>query len=210
MGKIQGSTGKALVLTASLLTAPGCAQWGDGRWAPQSYGVRTVVVDGEVRSVDARRGRLQLLSDRGRVTTVRVDRDTRVTYQRRSYPVNALERGDVVRIWVKVDRRGDAWADRVDVRRSVRDRYRDRYGYDDGYRGGYRIERLVGRVRDLDLRDGYFIVEESRDRTVAVHLPERLDRNELRRVERLRRGDRVELEVRAGSGDDDVELIEFR
>src|SRR5687767_2397214 len=135
MGMIQGSTGRALVLTASLLAAPGCAQWGDTGWGPRVPAARSVVVDGQVWSVDSRRGRLQVRSGRGRTNVVNVDRATRVVYRRRNYPVDALERGDVVRIWVEVDARGDAWADRVEVRESVRERY-DRYGDDARYEYG--------------------------------------------------------------------------
>ena len=48
-------------------------------------------------------------------------------YRRREYALGALERGDLVRVYVEVDRRGEAWADRVDVRESVNERRRDRY-----------------------------------------------------------------------------------
>ena len=50
-----------------------------------------------------------------------------VVYRRREYALGALERGDLVRVYVEVDRRGEAWADRVDVRESVNERRRDRY-----------------------------------------------------------------------------------
>ena len=203
MGMIQGSTGKALVLTASLLAAPGCTQWGDTMWGPRPQSVRSVVLDGEVWSLDSRQGRLQVRTDRGRTNTVLVDRGTRVTYGRQSYPVDALERGDVVRVWVEVDPRGEAWADRVDVRSSVRDR-----GYSDRYDDRYRVERLDGRVGEVNLRQGYFTVEQGRER-VAVRIPNGLDRNELRKVERLRRGDRVDVDVRTISGDE-AELVRVR
>lgn len=208
MDGLQGSRGRALVLAAALLAAPGCARWGDAWGAPRPNSVRTAVIDGQVWSMDRRRGLLQLRGDRGRTHTVLVDDGTRVTYLRRSYPLDVLERGDVVRIWVDVDRRGDAWADRVDVRSSARDRGRyDRYGYDDRYGSG-RIERLEGRVVEVNLRQRFFTVERDRNRAVLVRVPDRLDRNEMRRLERMRRGDRVRLDVRASSAADrEAELV---
>ena len=214
MGMIQGSTGRALVLTASLLAAPGCAPFGDTVWGPRVPSTRSVVVDGQVWTVDNRRGRIQIRSARGRPNTVRVDRATRVVYRQRSYPVDALERGDVVRIWLEVDARGDAWADRVEVRESVRERF-DRYGndagdrYDDGRYGAGRVERLDGRIGELNLRNGYFTVDQGFNRSVAVYFPDQLDRNEYRRVERLRRGDRVRADVRPISGTE-AELVRLR
>jgi hypothetical protein len=204
MGRIQGSTGRALVLTASLLA--GCTTWGDTPWSPRPYGSRTVVVEGEIRSVDDRHGLVVLATDRGRTTEVRVDRSTRITYGRDSYHIDALERGDVVRVWVQVNGRGEGWADRIDVRQRVQDRQRDRYRYDDDYRG--RSERLQGRVGEVNLRGGYFTVEQGQGRTL-VRLPDGLERDELRKVERLRRGDRVELDVRA-TVRGEAELIDVR
>jgi hypothetical protein len=213
MGRIQGSTGRALVLTASLLAFPGCAPFGDTVWGSRLPSARSRVIDGEVWTVDGRRGRLQLRSGWGRTSTVNVDRATRVVYRQRSYPVQSLERGDVVRVWLEVDGRGDAWADRVEVRESVRDRYdrdgyEDRYGYDDGrYQG--RIERVEGRVGQVNLRERYFTLEQGLNRSIAVYFGDGLDRNEYRRLEELRRGARVRADVRLISGNE-AELVRFR
>jgi hypothetical protein len=211
MGMIQGSTGRALMLTASLLAAPGCAPFGDTVWGPRLPSARSAVIDAQVWAVDSRRGRLQVRSGRGGTRTLNVDRATRVTYRQRNYPVDALERGDVVRIWLEVDGRGDAWADRVEVRESVRERYDrygdDRYGYDDR-RYENRVERVEGRVGEVNLRSGYFTVVQG-DRSVAVYFPDGLDRNEYRRVEQLRRGDRVRADVRPISGNE-AELVRMR
>jgi hypothetical protein len=199
MGMIQGSTGRALVLTAALLGVPGCAPLGDF-WGPGLPG-RNRVIDGEVRTVDVRRGRLQVSSGWGRTHTLNVDRATRVVYRRRDYRVDALERGDVVRVWVERDGRGDEWADRVEVRQSVRDRYDDD--------GDSRVERVEGRVGDVRLRDGYFTIEQGFNRSLAVYFGERLDRDDYRRLERLRRGDRVRADVRLFAGGE-AELVRFR
>lgn len=213
MGMIQGSRGRALVLTASLLAVPGCAPFGETGWGARIPSARSLVLDGQVWSVDGRRGRVQVRSERGRTSAFNVDRATRVEYRRRSYPVNALERGDVVRVWLEVDPRGDAWADRVEVRESVRERYgsrgRDDRGRDERGRSQERVERIEGRISGVNLRGGYFTVDQGFNRSVDVHFADGLDRNEYRKVERLRRGDRVRADVRPLSGNE-AELIKLR
>jgi hypothetical protein len=202
-----------LVLTASLLAFPGCAPFGDTVWGSRLPSARSRVIDGEVWTVDGRRGRLQLRSGWGRTSTVNVDRATRVVYRQRSYPVQSLERGDVVRVWLEVDGRGDAWADRVEVRQSVRERYDrrgydDRYGYDDGrYQG--RVERVEGRVGQVNLRERYFTIEQGLNRFLAVYVGNGFERDAYRRLEGLRRGDRVRVDVRLISGNE-ADLVRFR
>ncbi len=128
MGRITGGRGRALLLTAALLGLPACAPMGGvlvGVGLPRG---QRDVLDGEVRWVDLRRGQIGVREyDRGHHTrTLWVDRRTPVRYGRRTYGVDALERGDDVRVYVSWDRRGAAWANQVEVRRSARDRDRDR------------------------------------------------------------------------------------
>lgn len=191
----------ALVITA-LLAGSGCASLGGimaGGGMPHSRGD---VLDGEVYRVDMRRDHLAIRGYDGRTRTVQVHRDTQVRYDRRTYPVSALERGDEVRVYVRMDRWGDAWADRVDVRRSVRER--DRYG------ARARVERLDGYVSRMSLRDRWMAVEPRRGaREVVVYLPSSLHRDDARRLERLRRGQRVSLDV-VPRDRDSVELVRIR
>jgi translation initiation factor IF-1 len=71
-----------------------------------------------------------------------------------------------------------------------------------------RIERLDGRVTSVDQRRGYFAMSDGRQ-NVLVHVSGRLSNNDARRFDRLRRGDRVRVEVRyAGRGQ--AELVRFR
>ena len=178
---------------------------------------------GEVRSVDTRRGRIQVREQYGRDRTVRYDNRTRVTYQNRQYPVSALERGDEVQMRVAYDRNNTAWAERIEVRSSARrtDR-RDRDGdwdddddwddRDDRSRRdvwGSRVERLEGRVQGIDVRRGYFTMTESGSR-VLVYMPRNARREDVRRFERLRRGERVRVEVRSRGRGDQAELVRFR
>jgi hypothetical protein len=131
MDYVDGGTVRALVLTAALLGSQGCANMSDilndPRYDPRAPSARSIVIDGEVSSVELKKGRMRLRTTRQGTRTVYLDRETRLFYQRREYRLDALERGDLVRVWVEVDRDGSAWADRVDVREGVNERRRDRY-----------------------------------------------------------------------------------
>jgi hypothetical protein len=200
--RARGRIPWTLALMGGLLAVSACAPLGamDGVvLGGGGGGARAALVDGEIRSVDARRARLQVRDQWNRSHTVRYDRRTLVVYRQRQYPVTALERGDVVRIRLVRDRGGSLWADRVDVRESVRDRGRV-YG---------RTERVTGTVAGVDRRRGYFTIQPNRYETLVVHVPGRLHRDDARRFDRLRRGDRVRVEVRA-VGRGAAELVRFR
>ena len=170
-------------------------------------------VYGEVRSVDARRGRIQVREQHGRNQTVRFDNRTQVVYQNRRYPVSSLERGDQVQMRVQYDRNNTAWADRIEVRSARRadrrdDRRNDRR--DDRSVWGTRVQRLDGRVEAVDARRGYFTLNQNRGGRVVVYLPRNARREDVRRVERLRRGERVRVDVRSTGRGDQAELVRFR
>lgn len=219
--------GLTTVAALGLLAASGCSTVGGPGGLGDVFGTGTTV-SGEVRSVDVRRGRIQVREEQGRDRTVRYDDRTRVVYQNRQYPVSSLERGDHVQMQVEYDRNNTAWADRIEVRssarRSDRDRdrdrerdrrdgegRRDRVGERDrgDVRGSARVERLDGRVQGIDVRRGYFAVAGPRDSRVVVYMPRDARREDVRRFERLRRGDRVRADVRS-RGRDQAELVRFR
>jgi len=188
--------GLVLAFAATLLAAPGCAQFGGALFDPGVGGQPSrSVLDGEVRSVDVRNGRIQLRANRGGTVTLRYDEQTEVFYQQRRYPATALERGDLVRVLVGYDRSGSAWADRVDVVRDVRETAR--------------AQRMDGTVVRVDTRRGFFTLQQGRAAPVTVLVPAHLQRDVVRRFERLRSGDRVRVEVvplRSGG----AELVRFR
>jgi hypothetical protein len=127
-------------------TAAGCVPLGNLGGMGDVLGGGTTL-SGEVRSVDTRRGRIQIREQYGgRDRTVRVDNRTRVTYQNRQYPVSSLERGDQVLMRVEYDRNNTAWADRIEVRSSARRNDRG------SIYGSGRIERVDGRVQAIDTR----------------------------------------------------------
>jgi hypothetical protein len=196
----HGRLAGVLVLAGGL-SVSGCSPLGalDGVVLGPGPGTRASVVEGEVRSVDSRRGSLEVRDHWNRGYRVRTDRRTQVVYRQRSYPVSALERGDVVRVRVVSDRNGTLWADRVDVRTSARERGRV----------GVRTERVSGPVSRVDSRRGNFVVQANRHQSVLVYVPPRLNSSDARRFQRLRRGDHVRIEV-VPVGRGAVELVRFR
>jgi len=184
----------ATSLLALLLTAPACASMGS------VLGGRPDDVYGEVRSLDTRRGRLQVREDYGRDYTVRYDSRTRVVNGGRTYPVSSLRRGDLVRVRVEYDRYDEPWADRIELRRDARD---------DRDRVGVGVQRWNGLVRQVDYRSGWFVMDRNRSGNVRVFVGRNARREDIRRFERMRRGDRVRVEVRT-SYLGQAELIRFR
>jgi hypothetical protein len=196
--KLHTRLGGATLLATVLLSIAGCASLAGAEERAGTRG-RATIVNAEVRSVDTRSNRLNLREERGRNVVVRYDNRTRVVYRQRNYPVSALERGDRVSVRVVQDRSGRAWAERVDVRESVRDRGRS----------AARVQRVDGTVASVDTRRGSFVLSPGRGRSVVVYLPRELSRSDRNRFERLRRGDRIRVDVRA-LGREQYELVRFR
>lgn len=196
----RGRRAVVVALAAGLVVTAACAPldaMGGGVLA--GPGSRDAVLEGEVRSVDPRRSRIEVRDQWNRGHSLRIDRSTQVVYRQRDYPVTALERGDRVRVRVTHDRNGALWAERIDVRESVRDRGR----------AAVRTERLNGTVSRVDARRGHFTLQHDRNRSVVVYVPARMSRDDARRFDGLRRGDRVRVEV-VGTGRGAVELVRFR
>lgn len=170
-----------------------------------AVGVGDVVVpgrstlSGEVRSVDTRRNSINIRQDRGREQRVRYDSRTRLYAGQRQYPVSALNRGDRVYMQVSHDRSGTTWADRIELRSTSRPRAS----------ASGRVERVDGRVRSIDHRRGHFTIERNRANTV-IYMPARARSADLRRFDRLRRGDRVRADVRYTGRGNQAELVRFR
>jgi hypothetical protein len=201
MNKRQRRATGSAAIALLLMLVPACAALdgvlGDVGGYPDG---RSSQIVGEVRSVDSRRGQLQVRDDRSRSNvTLRYDNRTRVTYGRQQYPASALERGDVVRVAVSYDRSGSAWADRVDVRSTARP----------GRTTAGRVQRVDGTVRAVDTRRGYFALDQNRAATIVVYMPQRASSSDARRFERLRRGDRIRVELRP-IGNNQAELVRFR
>jgi hypothetical protein len=192
--------GRAL-LPAALLLATVSAACAPLNGLDGVLGSGTNTLNGEVRSVDTRRARIQVREQYGRDYTVRYDNRTQVVYGSRRYPVSALERGDRVRMRVEYDRNDNLWAERIEVRDT-------RGGRDDRY--GTAVQRHEGRVRAIDTRRGYFTLDRNRGASLIVYVPRNARREDVRRFDRLRRNDRVRVEVRVRRNSNEAELVRFR
>jgi len=196
----------APVLLGLLLTVPGCASMGNVLTG------RPDDLRGQVRAVDTRRGYLQISENYGRDLTVRYDGRTRVVYGNRNYSVSSLRRGDDVRVRVEYDRYDQPWADLIELRRDPRaggSVWGNGGGIWGTERGAMRVERWNGVVQQVDYRGGWFVLERSRYQDARVYVGRSTRNEDIRRFERLRRGQRVQVEVRASSLGQ-AELVRFR
>lgn len=194
---------RSLALGFCYLTLSGCAgtgmSLGDILAAGGVYGGD---VSGEVRRIDTQRREIEVRSGWGGAERVRYDGRTQVYYGQRRYDVRDLERGDLVRMRVEQDRRGERYATVIEVRGNASDRGGR------GERSG-RLERLGGSVARIDDRAGWFEVVPGRSRAVRVILPYDPPRSVRDRFRRLRRGQYVEVEVYRIDGSR-AELYRFR
>ncbi|HEX2189926.1 MAG TPA: hypothetical protein VHG51_13560 [Longimicrobiaceae bacterium] len=195
-----------LVLAAGAGCAPGMMEdvWGDvvhpDRGGVYDRGGYRDDVRGEVRGVDTRNRRIQVRESGGRSVTAYYDGRTRVEYRGRDYRVSSLERGDRVSMRVRRDG-GRYYADRVYVTESARDRGgwsrddRDRRERDrsDAWRDS---GRLYGTVQSVNRGQSSFQVRGQSGERVVVYLPRNAGRSTEDRFRRLRRGDRVQVQVR--------------
>lgn len=145
-------------------------------------------LSGEISRIDSSRQEIELRSGWGRNERFRYDGRTQVLYGQQRYSVRDLERGDVVRVLLTQNRDGRLIADRIQVQQSTRDR-RSASRSDRA-----RVERISGSVRRVEARAGWFELQPSRGSTVRVSLPARADRSLINRLQRLRKGQRVQIQ----------------
>jgi hypothetical protein len=193
--------GLAALIAASVLLLAGCATGGYGGYGgygggdPGGYGQPQYgALQGTVEGVDAYAGRLQLVvgdprGGRAQRVALRYDQRTRLRYLGREYPVEGLERGDVVRVDA-VDTGRDLYARTIEVVRNVRD----------GYGGSVQGDTLRGAVAWVDSRarqirldgagHGGGVVLSYDGRTTVEY------QGRLYRPENLQRGDQVRVQAR--------------
>lgn len=205
---------------------PGGSYGQTGTGYPSQYASQ---LEGTVEDVDARYGRILLrvedrYTGRSERREVRYDRRTRLFYQGREYPVEGLERGDVIRVDLAQSGR-DLWAGTIEVVHNIRDRgygggydrgYDDRYGdpYGNPY-GGDPYGDPYDRGHGQDLR-GQVAFVDPRARAIQLEgggygngIRVRYDNRTTAEVERrlvrpedLQRGDLVRIQGRALGGNE--------
>lgn len=159
-------------------------------------------IAGEIQGVDSGRQLIQLRTDDGRNGSLYYDQNTVVVFQQQQYPVNALERGDLVVITAQQDAQGNLYAGRVDVRQSVQQRTGQ------GATGG-ELRQFAGQVGGIDYDRGLFELRSQYGGTLTVALPYNPAAATVDRFRRLRAGDAVQIEGTL-IGDNRVELSRFR
>ncbi len=147
-------------------------------------------VEGVIRQVNEREGRIVIQTTAGRMMTVRTGRNTPVFYRGEQYRVENLEVGDRVR--VEADPRSaaadDIAATRIDVTMSVQ----EAGGAMPGSRANVTV--LEGRVTRVEPGLDYIYVDEGRGTEVRVDMRQAEDaRGDVLRARDVRVGDRVEI-----------------
>jgi len=163
-------------------------------------GVNSDVV-GEVQAVDTRNREIEIRTDTGRRTMIRYDDNTQVVYRQQNYPVSNLERGDYVAARVQQERDGGYFTSNIIVREAVQDR-----GV--GASKDNQLDRIEGRVENIDARRGTFEIRDQRNRIIVVAVAFNAPRTVADRFNRLRNGDYVRIEGR-GAGADRFDLENF-
>ena len=147
----------------------------------------------EVRSVDTRDQVIRVRTDEGQTADIRYDSRTTVVYRDRTYDVDALETGDLVRMDVTRTAQNEYYTDQIEVEQSVQDRT-GQDDYDDI--GSDRLYQLSGRVGAIDRTRGRFTMQMSNGVTATVAMPYDPRSSDRTRFGDLRSGDTVRVEGR--------------
>lgn len=161
-------------------------------------------VVGSVERVDLAARRLYLRPSGGERRVVAYSRDAEVFYRGRVYPMTRLAPGDVVAMQMKLDSRGEPYADLIRIEEeNVAERSRR-----EDFTAAPRIETLAGRVQSVNRRDNSFDLDNRSGRIVSVTLSEDVRDSDRERFRTLRSGDHVRIEGKLIS-DDRFELLSF-
>lgn len=142
-------------------------------------------VRAEVQRVDEGSRTIQVATADGRSGSVRYDQNTTVVYQQQQYPVNALERGDLVLLHLRQSSAGETYVGRIDVEQSVQDRT--------GQGGAGQVQIIEGQVGQIDHNQGAFQLR-TPSVTVIVTLPYNAPSQTVDRFHRLRQGEHIAIE----------------
>ncbi len=141
-------------------------------------------VSGYIQGVDTRNQQIGIQTSNGQSIVVAYDNQTQVLYQNQRCGVTSLERGDQVTARIQQLQNGGYYTDVVQVDQSVSGPSTTQSG---------NVQLLQGIVRQVDQRNGRFLLDASGGRRVTVQLPQQLpqqlSRNDLDRFRSLRGGD---------------------
>lgn len=161
-------------------------------------------VVGSVERVDLAARRLYLRPSGGERRVVAFSPDAEVFYRGRVYPMTRLAPGDVVAMQMKLDSRGEPYADLIRIQEeNAAERSRR-----EEFTTAPRIETLAGRVQSVNRNDNTFELDNRSSRIVSVALSEDVRDSDRERFRTLRSGDHVRIEGKFIS-DDRFELLSF-
>ena len=158
----------------------------------------------EVRSVNTRDQVIRVRTEAGETADVRFDSRTTVSYRDRTYPVDALETGDIVRMAITTTSQNEYYTAQIEVEQSVQDRtgsVTDEIDSD-------RLYQLSGRVEAVDRSRGRFTLRLSNGVTATVTMPYQPRSSDRTAFDRLRSGDTVRVEGRYVA-ENLMELVRF-
>lgn len=141
---------------------------------------------GTIAGVNTQSQQIGLTMRDGQTVGLFFDRNTKVVYQNRLYPVTALERGDEVVVRVRSTQDGGYYTDSVYVTRSV-----SSGGSSSG--GSASVQALQGTVRQIDRTNGLFALETGNGVILTVSLPYNVSSADANRFRNLRIGEHVRL-----------------
>lgn len=184
---------RGVALVAAALTTAGCSQAGalgdvlGGVLNPQ--GGSEAQLQGDVVGVSTSQQYLQVRLPDGRTANVRFDNRTQVVYRQQTYPVTALERGDVVSLRVQQTSQGELYTDQILVTQSVQ----EINGTGGGAAAVGQYMQLSGTVGAVDTQRGMFELRGSGGAAVWVSLPYNASSTTTSRFRTLRSGQAVRI-----------------
>lgn len=159
---------------------------GGGAGQPQGG---TVTV--EVQEVREQQQQIMVKTEDGQTGAILYDANTQVVYNNETFPVRALEYGDIVDMRVQEVQQG-YYTDLIQVRTPVQER-----------QGGTRsspapdVYRVEGTIAEIDLSRDMFTLNMTQGGTVPVHLPSNASSAMRQQLRDYRAGDYVRVEIRA-------------
>ncbi|HUG39276.1 MAG TPA: hypothetical protein VMM12_02265 [Longimicrobiales bacterium] len=156
----------------------------------------------EIQELREQQQQIIVRTEDGQTGPILYDANTQVVYNNETYPVRALEYGDIVDMRVQQVQRG-YYTDLIQVRTPVQER-----------QGGTRqspapdVYRVEGTIGQIDLSRSVFTLNMTQGGTVSVQLPSNATTSMRDRLRDYRAGDYVRVEIRPLS-QESAELVRW-
>ena len=200
--RVRGLGALAIVVTVGACSGGGLGGLGDilaggGQGGQPASGTLTA----EVQEVRERQQQIIVLTQDGQQGAILYDANTQVIYRDQQYPVNALERGDIVDLRIQEVQQG-YYTDLVQVRQSVQERQGS------GGTTATDLYQIEGTIDSIDLERWMFTLNMTQGGTVQVVLPSTSPASARDRLRQYRPGDYVQIVARP-IDQQQAELVQF-